>query len=462
MSVTTENQPKMPKGIAYIIGNEAAERFSYYGMRTILFIFMTDYLLNSSGMSDAMSKEQATTWYHVFMLSNYFFPFLGAIVADAFWGKYKTILNLSLVYCLGHLCLAFMDIHFMTQIFEPRTWLALGLGLIAIGSGGIKPCVSAHVGDQFNASQASLFNKVFGYFYFAINFGAFFSTLLTPVLLKHVGPAVAFGLPGALMFLATYVFYLGRKEFVAMPAVGWKKYKQDVLSPEGIKAILKLSRLYLFIAFFWALYEQTGSTWVDQAKKMNRWVDLKFIEPFEMDPAQMQAINPILVMLFIPLFTNIIYPFVQKRIDLNPLRKIGTGFFIAAVSFVIVAYAESLIVAGQTPSVLWQVFAYIILTSAEVILYLTALEFSYTQAPNSMKSLIMGVFMLSISLGNLITAAINYFIQRPDGSVILSGPSYYLFFAGMITVVAIRYVFVAKKYEIKSYTQDHSLSVQEA
>lgn len=461
MSEAAHSQQKMPKGIPYIIGNEAAERFSYYGMRTILFIFMTEYLLNSTGSKDLMSKEEATTWYHLFMLSNYFFPFLGAIIADAFWGKYKTILNLSIVYCLGHLSLAFMDMPFMTQIFEPRTWLAIGLGLIAIGSGGIKPCVSAHVGDQFNKSQSGLFDKVFGYFYFSINFGAFFSTLLTPWLLAHYGPSVAFGLPGALMFLATYVFYLGRKEFISMPAVGWKKYKEDVLSPEGLKVIFKLSKLYLFIAFFWALYEQTGSTWVHQARNMNRWIDLKFIEPFEMHAAQMQALNPILVMAFIPLFTMVIYPFLQKRIRLTPLRKIGAGFFITAISYLIVAYAESLIVAGQNPSILWQVFAYIILTAAEVMLYLTALEFSYTQAPNSMKSLIMGVFMLSISLGNLITAGINYLIQRPDGTVILSGPYYYLFFAAMITIVGLRYILTAKKYQVKNYIQDHSKAVSD-
>lgn len=461
MSSNALEAPKMPKGIAYIIGNEAAERFSYYGMRTILFVFMTTYLIDSAGQPDHMTKEEATTWYHVFMLTTYFFPFLGALVSDIFWGKYKTILNLSIVYCLGHLCLAFMDFNFTTEILEPRVWLAIGLGLIAIGSGGIKPCVTAHVGDQFNAKQKTLLDKVFGYFYFSINFGAFISTLLTPWLLKHVGPSVAFGLPGVLMFIATYIFYLGRKEFIAMPAAGWKKYKAEAFGPEGITAILKLSVLYVFIAFFWALYEQTGSTWVAQAEKMNRTIKLGFIEPFEILASQLQAINPILVMMFIPIFTLGIYPFLGKYINLTPLRKIGAGFFIAAFSFLIVAFIESLIVAGHTPSILWQLLAYIILTSAEVMIYLTALEFSYTQAPNSMKSLIMGVFMLSISLGNLITALVNVFIQRADGTVILVGPSYFLFFSALITVTGVIYIFVAKNYKEQSYIQDHNFALKE-
>ena len=262
---------KMPKGIIYIVGNEAAERFSYYGMRTILVIFMTKYLLDSQGNEVFMTETQAKTWFHTFAGFVYFFPLLGALISDIFWGKYKTIITLSIVYCLGHLSLAFMDISVTASILEPKIWLAIGLGLISIGSGGIKPCVSAHVGDQFDESKKELLDKVFGLFYFAINFGSFFSTLMTPWLLKHYGPSVAFGVPGFLMFIATLVFYLGRREFVAMPPVGWSVYEKEFVGsrgfwnsirtgslPRGLKALLKLSGIYFFIAFFWSLFDQTG------------------------------------------------------------------------------------------------------------------------------------------------------------------------------------------------------------
>ena len=133
---------KMPKGIPYIIGNEAAERFSYYGMRAILVIFMTQYMMAPDGVTpDRMTEAEATQWFHVFASAVYLFPMIGAIISDAFWGKYKTIMTLSVVYCLGHLVLA---------LFESRYGLAAGLSLIAVGSGGIKPCVSAHVGDQLS------------------------------------------------------------------------------------------------------------------------------------------------------------------------------------------------------------------------------------------------------------------------------------------------------------------------
>src|SRR6185369_927246 len=125
----------MPPGIPFIVGNEAAERFSYYGMRTILVVFMTKYLLDSSGQLAPMDESMAKSYYHALVGANYFFPIVGALIADAWLGKYRTILLLSLVYCLGHLALA---------LDETRTGLLLGLTLVAVGAGGIKPCVSAH------------------------------------------------------------------------------------------------------------------------------------------------------------------------------------------------------------------------------------------------------------------------------------------------------------------------------
>ncbi len=166
----------MPGGIPYIISNEAAERFSFYGMRGILVVFMTKYLVDETGQLAVMGKEEATGYYHLFVSAVYFTPLLGALLSDVFLGKYRTILLLSLVYCAGHLVLALDDTRF---------GLALGLGLISLGSGGIKPCVSAHVGDQFGGKNAGLLEKAFQWFYFAINLGAAASMILTPILLEH-------------------------------------------------------------------------------------------------------------------------------------------------------------------------------------------------------------------------------------------------------------------------------------
>ena len=441
MTNDTAEINKMPKGIPYIIGNELAERFSYYGMKTILVVFMTQYIMNRSGQVEPMTDADATTWYHYFSMANYFFPILGAILSDVLWGKYKTIITLSIVYVLGHVALA-MD--------DTRLGLTIGLTLIAMGSGGIKPCVSAHVGDQFTKAKKHLLEKIFGYFYFSVNLGAAASSLLTPVLLEKFGPHVAFGVPGFLMLVATAVFYIGRKKFIAVPPVGWQQYKGDVFSKQGKKAIFNLSIMYVFIAVFWSLFDQTGSSWVLQAEKMDKFVNLGFVK-FELLASQIQAINPILIMIFIPLFTYVLYPAINKVFNLTPLRKIIIGMFIAGFSFALLAIAQIQIIAGATPSILWQFFAYVILTAAEVMVSITGLEFSYTQSPNSMKSFVMGLWLLSVSLGNLITAQVS---SRLQAYITIGTPTYFWFYAGLMFVTAIIFMFIASRYKEESYIQN--------
>lgn len=397
---------EMPTGIPYIVTNEAAERFSFYGMKSILIIFMTKYLLDSQGEQDFMGADEAKGYYHLFTSAVYFTPIFGAIIADAFFGKYRTILSLSIVYCAGHLCLA---------LDETRSGLALGLGLIALGSGGIKPCVTAHVGDQFGQTNHHLLQKVFGWFYFAINLGAFASTLLTPWLLANYGPHVAFGVPGVLMGLATLFFWMGRNVFVHI-SPGGLAFLKETFSPVGLKTIARLFIIYGFVAMFWALFDQTGSAWVLQADRM----DLNFLG-FEWFPSQIQAVNPIMIMLLIPVFNGFkfigwpgLYPLIDRLFPLTNLRKISIGFFLTVPAFLIPAWIESRLAAGDFVNIGWQLLAYAIMTAAEVFVSITCLEFSYTQAPKRMKSLIMACFLISVSLGNVFVAGVNFFIHE-DG-----------------------------------------------
>ena len=196
--------PKMPPQIPYIIGNEGCERFSFYGMRNILTVFLMTSLLLS--IPEPLRKGEAKDVFHTFVIGVYFFPLLGGWLADRFFGKYNTIFWLSLLYCVGHAFLA---------VFENNlNGFYTGLFLIALGSGGIKPLVSSFVGDQFDKSNRSLAQKVFDGFYWIINFGSFFASLLMPIFLKEFGPSVAFGIPGVFMFIATMIFWAGRKKYI--------------------------------------------------------------------------------------------------------------------------------------------------------------------------------------------------------------------------------------------------------
>jgi POT family proton-dependent oligopeptide transporter len=447
---------KFPSQIKYIVGNEACERYSYYGMKSILTVFMIQVLL--------MQEAEATSTYHLFAGACYLFPLLGAYLSDRIWGKYKTILYLSLVYCLGHAVLS---------IWETKVGLYWGLGLIAFGSGGIKPCVSAHVGDQFKASQQHLLKKVYELFYFMINFGSFFSTLITPWTLKAYGPSIAFGVPGVLMFIATIIFWMGRHEFVHVPpsksdghgifnvlASAFKhsssRKKEDKFldgalkdhskeQVEAVKAVFDIAKLFASITLFWALFDQHGSSWVIQAMNM----DLNFMG-IQFEASQISAWNPIMVMGLIPLFSMFIYPALDKvGITSTPIKRMTLGMFVAAFSFALIGGLQMWMDASTDKiNVMWQFFPYLVITVAEVMISITGLEFAYTQAPRTMKSSIMSIWLLTVFFGNLITAYVSKVNVFPTAST-----GYFMFFAALMSVFALIFWFMGTRYKIKNYME---------
>jgi proton-dependent oligopeptide transporter, POT family len=385
---------KMPPGILFIVANEFAERFCYYGINAILTVYMTRFL--------RMGDADATTWHSLFKSGAYFFPLVGAIVSDVFWGKFRTILTFSMVYVVGCSVLA---------VVPGRTGLLLGLFFVALGTGGIKPCVSTNVGDQFTSKNQHLIERAFSYFYLAINAGSSISIFFGPVLLEKYGPSAAFGMPAAMMFVAVIVFWLGRHKYAVVPPAG-KAWIRDVFSSEGLKTTGSLAIICLFVAVFWALWDQSnGQTWTLQAESSLMDKDLGF--GIRLLPAQIQVVNGLLILALVPIFTFGIYPLMGKFFRVTPLRKMGIGFFTIAGSFLIVSWIESQIQGGHRVSVWWQILAYVVLTASEVLVSITALEFSYRQAPIRMKSFVMAIFLLSTSVGNLMTAAVNHAMVRP-------------------------------------------------
>jgi dipeptide/tripeptide permease len=607
------NISTMPPGVPYIIGNEAAERFSFYGMRSILIVFMTQYIVTSAGATDHMAPAEARQNFALFVSAVYFMPVFGAILAEAFIGKYQTIFWLSIVYCFGHFALALND---------TRMGLLIGLGLISLGSGGIKPCVSANVGDQFGESNKHLLSKVFGWFYFSINAGSFISTLLCPWLLNspRFGPRWAFGIPGVAMVIATIFFWAGRKKFVHIPPAGSRFLREFFVDGLGVlglpfvlpalslgrrplvlsgpddsgiidlaergttrkpsKAVLilacclfagfflrglhwtpgiglgyelgrlasrgdwmwiipslsgvailvslmginnrlvgalagigltltflflrvfhhsstmgvyvallasiglvlaalippvsrnglreyyrgygfgalgRLGIVYVFVAVFWSLWDQSsGGSWTLQAQKMDlHWFGMDLIA------SQVQTANPILILIFIPIVNYGLYPFLNRFFPLTPLRKIGIGLFLTAGSYLVIWYIQSLIDAGGKPSVNWQFLAYVILTLGEAMVSITGLEFSYTQAPNRMKSAVMALWLFTVSMGNLFTAGVNYVIRNEDGTVKMNDQQYFLFFAGLMVAAALVFVAVASFYRGKTYLQSQDKPLED-
>jgi len=262
------------------------------------------------------------------------------------------------------------------------------------------------------------------------------------------GPDFAFGVPAVLMLIATIVFWMGRHKFAHIPP-GGKQFLAESFGPEGRSAILRLLPIYAFVTVFWSLYDQSASKWVLQAERMDREVlGVTWLA------SQIQAINPILVMIFIPLFNYLMFPWLERRgLKVKLLFRVLMGFLLVAASFAIVAVIEKQLTEGVRLNISWQLLAWLVLTAGEVLVYGTCLELSYTQAPNRMKSLIMAIFLLTVFLGNFFTSAVNYYIQNADGTLKLAGADYYWFFTGLMLVASVCFIPVAILYREKTYLQ---------
>ncbi|MEM6532191.1 MAG: MFS transporter [Myxococcota bacterium] len=480
------NETGWPKGVPYIIGNEGCERFSYYGMRAILTVYMA-FLFKETGMAEGEAGGAATAVYHYFVAAAYFFPVLGAIMADRLFGKYNTILWLSIIYTIGHGVLS------IGEGSLPITYA--GLILIAIGTGGIKPCVSANVGDQFGRGNRHLLGKMYQAFYFIINFGSLFSQILIPWLKNEFGWSVAFGVPGILMAIATVFFWMGRNKFVHVPATPGGKLgaldmaigtclfvalggplfvntiglqvtlascivalailpfvyraRQRIQQDDGFFAVLfttlngvltgkndeakqagfgqkvpgffaaaeqklgfeaveahialwRIMSIFIFVAMFWALFDQHGSTWVLQAEQMDLVVG-----SLNLDASQIQSLNPAMVMILIPVNLFLFWALEAKLgIKVTMLRRMTTGMLMTGFAFVAAATVQEMVdgAPAQSVSVLWQVPQYFIMTQAEVLVSITGLEFAYTQAPKRVKSTVMSLWLLTVTVGNVLVS----------------------------------------------------------
>jgi POT family proton-dependent oligopeptide transporter len=563
-----------PPGVRYIIGNEACERFSFYGMRAILATHLASLYVLHHGLGEKEAEKAATAATHLFFAGVYALPMIGAILAERLLGKYRTIFYLSLVYCVGNAALA-AGSGYLEGMF-------IGLALIAVGSGGIKPCVSANVGDQFGKGNWFRVRTVYQVFYFSINFGSFFATLLIPRIqlraggalirlfpslerhasAQELGTAAAFGVPGVLMFIATVIFWMGRRKFVHVPprpggkiglldavsstllfltvghlfitpdlikhaglpdaakwpillavslaclagglylfgrrqrlaqddgflAIVWYAWQNrgkraasaegglagesplarspfwgpavDRFGPkaaEGPLAVLKIISVFLLISVFWALFDQHSSSWIFQAGQMDLrlWGDRESflgIDNVTLNRNQVPALNPLMVMLLIPAMNWVYGRLDRAGLKTLPLRRITAGMFVAGLSFAVVALLQAWIDANERDGLAkvwfgWQIIPYLLVTVAEVLVSITGLEFAYTQAPARMKSTIMGFWLLTVALGNVLVTFLAGFEK-------LERVNFFWTFAGLSAAAGLLFGLRAYFYVQKDYTQE--------
>uniref|UniRef100_A0A8C1RQH8 Solute carrier family 15 member 1 n=1 Tax=Cyprinus carpio TaxID=7962 RepID=A0A8C1RQH8_CYPCA len=585
-----------PVSIFFIVVNEFCERFSYYGMKAVLVLYFKYFI--------GWDNDLSTTIYHTFVALCYLTPILGAIIADSWLGKFKTIVYLSIVYTIGQVIMAISAIHDITDTNRDGTpdnmtfhtaMSMLGLILIALGTGGIKPCVAAFGGDQFEEHQEKQRSTFFSIFYLSINAGSLLSTLITPILRaqecgiysKQSCFPLAFGVPAALMVVALIVFIAGHNMYImespkgnillqVMKCIGfairnrfnhrskqhpkrehwmdWAEEKYDKLLIAQVKMVLKVLFLYIPLPMFWALFDQQGSRWTLQATTM----DGNF-GAFIIQPDQMQIVNPILIVIMVPIMDSAVYPLIKKcGLNFTPLRRMTVGMLLASLAFVAAALLQiqidrtvpnfpsssqtqvkflnlentpvPVVVEGQEPFVVpgfnvsshngtsnsikqflkellfytdlisdvsfprasftieneegqtchyilqlgfgssytvlipntftfgesnikaiqdinpndihmaWQVIQYFLMTCGEVVFSVTGLDFSYSQAPSNMKSVLQAGWLLTVAVGNIIVLIVAEAGSLPEQW------AEYVLFACLLVAVSIIFAVMAYFY----------------
>ncbi|KAI8897356.1 POT family-domain-containing protein [Globomyces pollinis-pini] len=512
----------------FIIPNEFAERFCYYGWSPLLKKLLGGVLGLSKwsyGLDGKIAGKDDTD-VNAFALNydflTYFTPLLGAFISDSFLDKYKTIVSLGLFYLVGMFMLSFSvnpNILGYSQVLAPiyeasplnqtvidagikfippqgpnvtsaPAWLVYtALLFLAFGTGGIKPCVSAHGGDQFLPQQGMALNLFFSMFYMSINVGAMLSGLfVTPLQEKK-----CFGSPedcfyevfiicSVVFAIAYFLFIFGKRYYRVVPPAGrfilgdlcvcgftWMfKGKEHVESVYGKSIVMEAADLgkvlvaILPTPFFWMAFKQSGNLWQDSTDRLGKSI---------MNSVQINTVvNPLLIVILAPLFNKLVYPVLPKKFGL--LQRICLGYFFTALSMVICGLIDQYVLARctvdsslergsyyygvcaypQLDNTIW-IIPYIIMTIGEVLISISGLNFVYEEVGKRTKSSSTALWLVGSSFGSFFTSRLSKFLK--PGTVVnenhkVTFDQFYFICAGILMVVVIPQMIITYFYVYKA------------
>lgn len=416
-----------PLGFWFFFWGEFAERCSYYGMRAILWMYMTERLGFVEGGANRIMS--------LFIAGCYVLPLIGGYIADNYLGKYRTIVLFSVPYIVGQAIIG----------VESRWFLLLALCLLAMGSGVIKPNISTLMGltyDQQRPGQDKLRSDAFAMFYGSINIGAAISSFAMPAIRTGYGYHIAF-LSSAGLMAVSLLFFAAGKPFYATETV-----RRVKLSPEGRRehrvVFRRIIGLFIVVTFFWSIFDQAASTWTQFARDS---LDLELFG-WKLTPDQIQGLNPVLILLLLPPITMLWHLLAGLGLKLRPTDKMLIGFVLTAITMGIMSVAGYRAADLGRISVLWEVVSYVLITVAEICISVVGLELAFSAAPATMKSFVTACWLLTVFFGNIL----NSFITPLYGSeiallgVALTPGPYFGLFALLMVPVTAAFVLVSRRF----------------
>ncbi|KAF2743830.1 peptide transporter-like protein PTR2 [Sporormia fimetaria CBS 119925] len=454
-----------PWGAFLIAVVELCERFAYYGLSGPFQNYMANSYKDANGLPGAIGLKQsgATFLSNLFQFWCYITPIVGAIVADQYLGKYATIKCFSLVYMVGIGVLFVTSLPISIEHGGAFPGLLVAMFIIGLGTGGIKSNVSPLIAEQVRSTKPFVkvlksgrpvlvdpeltVQRIYMIFYMCINVGSV-SAVATTILERHVGFWSAYLLPLMTFCLGFLVLVSGKGRYVLRPPQGgvigncfkalWMaarngfdldQAKPSVLGGRGkrqavtwddafveeLRTALEACKVFLFFPIYWVTYSQMMNNFVSQAGQM----ELHGL-PNDMLP----NIDPIAIILLIPIMDRFIYPFIRTRLHMafTPTTRIALGFWLASSAMAYAAILQARIYASQpcynaplncpkglvtagkyVPNRIhaaWQAPAYVLVALSEILASITGLELAYAKAPQNMKSFIMSLFLLTSAFGS--------------------------------------------------------------
>eukprot|EP01113_Clastostelium_recurvatum_P002031 TRINITY_DN10848_c0_g1_i2.p1 TRINITY_DN10848_c0_g1~~TRINITY_DN10848_c0_g1_i2.p1 ORF type:complete len:503 (+),score=93.92 TRINITY_DN10848_c0_g1_i2:194-1510(+) len=433
----------------------------------------------------------------------YFFALFGGILADSLLGKFSTLMLGCTIFFVGN-CLLFVPEAIHTWgpwgIDIPTWTVFLALFMGAIGNGLATPCLSTFIGDQFSSDQEDLRSKYFSWFYFFIQLGAIAGNIGIPFTMKYISLVVTFAILAGSIVLVFPIFVLPHKQYKKVPPGRGSfitffailgsalknrgAYKRGERAPllqadpitsvnssdggttyhwldparlthpaqdvDDVRRALNVMLVFVPMPFFWAVFFQTNSLWIFQATNTN----LK-IGGLVLPAAAISSLNPVLDVLLIPVFSNVVYPLCARfGRPLGPLARMSLGFLCTALAAVAAALVQMAINAapagGPPPSVFILLPQFLLISCGEILLSVTAYEFAYTQAPPSQKGMLTAVWILTLALGSAGVAVVGLIDFG-------TSPIQYFAFAGAIVVVWVVYGLIARSYKYDTVPQGEAI-----
>ena len=410
-----------PLGLTFLFTTEMWERFSYYGMRAILVLYLTNFLL-LSGHAEHVAGYHALKgvfeWitgrslgvqpfssliYGTYTAFVYLTPFFGGIIADRWLGQRFTVIIGAVLMAIAEFTLTIPSLFF------------LGLLLLIIGNGFFKPNISTQVGNLYKQGDSRI-DRAYSIFYVGINVGAFFSPLICGTLGENIGYQWGFFAAGIGMVLGAFIYLAALRTLPPDRVARLKSHTEEKkkLTAQDWKAVIALILLCIPTSLFWAVYEQQGNTISLWAQNFTDRRLIPGLVDWEIPVTWFQAFNPFMIFAFTPLVVALWARQAARGKEPSTVTKMALGDFMLGASYLIMAAAAYFGGAGAHATWLWLLFFFVVITLGELYLSPIGLALVARVAPPQILSMMMGLWFITSFTGNLLQGYIGSFFSAMD------------------------------------------------